>query len=226
VNESIKYLGFVFLIAACTSRTAHIDGKFKESGPWYYRTFQFKKDGTFDFNNQLGFHKERTITGTYVISDNIIFLNPDTDFLDQELKLKLRVIDSGCLRDYDNVFYSSDSLAGEKLTQAEYKFQEETTSILDTLREVQKEREYLDIVNQKYLNRYPNIIVSDVSVDYQGIVVVDKRELHLFEYVKVDTTYHNQTEHFLRLLVHKEPFEIYRLYNFEDSLRLIYKEGK
>lgn len=223
--KSMKILGLVFIITACTSGTTYIDGKFKESGPSYYRTFDFRKDGTFKFKNELGVNKEGPITGTYVISDNIIFLNPDTDFLDQDLNLKLKLINSDCLRDYDNVFYCTDSLAGENLTQAEGKFQEETISILDTIREVREEREYLEKVNQKWLQRSPfQILASDISVDYLGIVVVDRRELHLFEYDKVDTIYHNPPKYSIRLLVHKEPLEIYRLYDFTDSLRLIYKE--
>jgi len=201
VNK-FKILGLILLLTACESKTRTIEGKFIESGYNDHRSYDFKRDGTFTFRNRLG--HDTAATGTYIISNDIMFLDPDTDFHDRDIRVKLKVLSNDCLRDYDNIYYCSDSLQCEKVVSEDYAFQEEVVSILDTLPEITRQKERLDSIDGKFGGKV--WIASDLSVEHQGIIVVNRQEFHLFEYETARTAGYN-----IYFLVRKSPFEIYRL---------------
>lgn len=215
--RTILAIGLILLTLSCTNKDNYIDNKF--AGTEF--TYEFKKDRTYKFTGHWAF-EDLEYKGRYTISDNIIFLIPDYDshLFRGLLKPTLKIIDSQCLRDNDNNFYCTDNETVKKLDSVEYKFQEETVSILDTLQAVREERDLLENRNYSYRKKHKTgPIVSDLFVDYGGIIVVDRREFHLFQYVKTDSSYRSPRQYLLRLLVSKKPFEIYRLYDLQELLR-------
>ncbi len=213
--------GILLFVAACTSRIDRIEGNFVQSDEYSDdRSYRFKSDGVFEYENKTGW-RQGLVTGRYAILDSIILLYPDTENrLDREFNPKLKIINSQCVRDFDGTFYCTNKEIGKKLSDLEIKFEEEIVDILDTLKEVIEERARLDSLNLEFLkNREKQVLVSALTVDHNGIIVVDRQELHVFQYIRSDS---NPRKYFLTLLVRKKPFEIYRL-NSADEMTLIYK---
>src|SRR5688572_6937964 len=110
-------IGFVILTIQCTQRVEHankmknIEGKFIESGYFNNRTYEFKNDSTFKFSSGTSFFNEGPVIGKYSISRSYISLNPDSLSQMQEsyISKTLKVINSKCIRDYENIFYCTDS---------------------------------------------------------------------------------------------------------------------
>jgi hypothetical protein len=97
-------------------------------------TYSFKKDGSFVFTT-LGHFGNTTHTGKYSIIDNIILLNPDSDWgsFHGVLKEKLKIVNRDCLRDFDSNYYCLDWEVLEEYKEQEYFFQENTIRILDSI---------------------------------------------------------------------------------------------
>ena len=216
-TKNMFALGIMVFMMTCTNRATFVDEKFNgywASTEWIY---EFNKDGTFKFivNGHYDFSE---YNGRYIISDSIIFLNPDTDWqvFHGVIKQKLKIIDSECLRDYDNNFYCKNHNIVGELSEKELEFQTKTIDILDTLSIVRQEKKRLSKYEQK--TAFGDDL--EVKIRYSGIIVVKKQEFHLFQLEQTDLL---NTWILLDVMVKKKPFEIYEHISVRDSLKLIYK---
>jgi len=209
---------FAVLMTSCTSnlkkdRMQTIDKTF--FGLWAETewTYIFRKDGLFIFesNGHYGFAREM---GSYIIVDSSIYLTPNSDWmlLDGVLKTKLKIIDERCIRDADNNFYCQKIEDTDKRAHAEYEFQQYAISIMDSLNCVMDCRE--EMIDHKDFNK--------AEIVYDRIFLINKEEFHKFDLVRYDLKGYSQ---WLRLLVRKNPFEIY-YYKFNSELKLVYSMKK
>lgn len=211
-------LFFSVLMTSCTSnekkdRIQTIDKSF--FGMWDETewTYIFRKDGLFVFEAK-GHYGDAREMGTYFISDSSIYLTPNSDWLllDGVLKTKLKIIDERCIRDVDNNFYCQEFEDLYKRANAEYEFQQYAISIMDSLNCVMDcKAEMIDHKNFK-----------DAEIKYDRIFMINKEEFHKFDLVRYDSNGYCQ---WLRLLVRKNPFEIY-YYKFNSELKLVYSMKK
>lgn len=188
-------------------------------GLWAETTwiYEFKSDGHFKLKAE-GHYDFAEYSGTYIINDGIVFLNPDSDWqlLDGTLKPRLKIINSECLRDFDDNFYCSSIESTNKMIEREWEFKSKMISLLDTLSITKQEKEKTELTKgESTLGDFV------VSFKYDGIIVDKKRELHAFILDKSDYLNSWTIE---RYLINKAPFEIYQHTTRRDSLVLIYKD--
>lgn len=197
------------------SNLNYIDKKF--TGFWAETewTYEFRKDGHFQFKS-AGHYDFAEYSGTYIILDSLIFTNPDSDWqlFDGVIKSRLKIINSNCIRDYDNNFYCLSIDTIEKLNEREFDFQEIVLSLLDTLPITKTKKDKLKLRIGE--NDFDS---TKIEFIYDGIIIDKKRELHLFKLQKSDL---REIRTYESYLVNKNPFEIYQHTPKRDSLILIY----
>lgn len=175
-------------------------------------TYKFNEDGSFVFKSD-GHYDISTDSGIYVLIDSLILLSPETDWkmYDGVLKTRLKIISDNCIRDFDDNYYceSTDSLNFH--IDKEYEWQEQTKLILDSLPVVIKAK-------SKNENMDPNSFPD--KFDFYKIIVIEGIEYYSFRLKRRDGL-----EYFtlLKMLIKKDPFEIYQHHSKGDSLSLIYK---
>ncbi len=176
-------------------------------------TYIFRKDGLFIFESK-GYYGNTREMGSYFIVDSSIYLTPNSDWLllDGVLKTKLKIIDEHCIRDVDNNFYCQEFEDSDKRTHAEYEFQQYAISIMDSLNCVMDCKE--EMIDHKDF--------KDAKIEYDRIFMINKEEFHKFDLVRYELNGYSQ---WLRLLVRKNPFEIY-YYKFNGELKLVYSMKK
>jgi hypothetical protein len=218
----ILLIGLVELTSSCSNEALYMDDKF--NGLWAETEwiYEFRMDGTFNFRTN-GHYGNSEHKGRYIISDSIVFINPDTDWpmFDGVLRPRLKIVNKDCLRDYDNNFYCKDYETINEINNDEFEFKEKVISIIDTLSIVTKEKSRLMKIKQD------NFSVLDggpeIRISYNGIIVIDRREFHQFYVDRLALLNHWKN---LNFLVTKKPLAIYERLSRVDSMKLVYKEVK
>jgi hypothetical protein len=200
----------VVTLFSCAEKKAVLsktfEGLFVET-IWRYT---FNPDGRFTFQSE-GHYGDTTVDGTYILSDSVIFLNPETewDVRNGVLKTKLKIIDSTCVRDYDANYYCTTSDAVNNHIDEEMTFQSRVIAILDSISVVKNERLKINADKDD---------LTDVEIRYGGIIVIKNEEHHFFylsEFNLQETITH------LTFVVRKDPFEIYQHSLQGDRLELL-----
>lgn len=161
-------------------------------------TYDFEPNGNFIFRAS-GHYGNVVDSGTYLTGDNMIFLNPRSDWhvLAGVLKTRLKIIDSGCLRDFDSNYYCISIDDIDELSAKEFLFQDKVKTILDTTYLVRVEKERIE---KRYKEPYIHIV-------YNGIIVIDGNEFHEFNLKSY--TINVGAEVHLSFFSTKEPFDIF-----------------
>lgn len=171
----------------------------------------FRPNGTFTFQSE-GHYGNSIVEGIYVLSDSIVFINPETEWTVRHgaLKTKLKIINAECVRDYDDNYYCTDMDSVNHHIDQEMAFQAKVIGILDRSSVVRNERQRLETKGLDDL--------TDVALTYGGIIVIKSEEYHLFYLNEIsleDTFTH------LRFVVSKHPLEIYQHSLQGDHLQLL-----
>lgn len=159
---------------SCSEENLSLSGIY--TGYWAETRFQY----TFSLNNEFEFVTEghfgnTTTHGKYTTIDSFILLQPYTDWAMNHgvLKNRLRLIfDVDCISDFDNNFYCKNIELLNEMSERNYVLQDIIENRLLELEEVK------EIINKypeysKYNPKHPRF-------QYEGIVLVEKIELHLF----------------------------------------------
>lgn len=179
-------------------------------------TYEFKANGQFVFKSD-GHYGKVEDEGFYLIKDNLLFLNPNTDWhtFDGVLKTRLRILSKDCIRDFDNNYYcvSLDTL--NQLNEKEWAFKSRVIEIVDTLQIVEHEK-------KRVASNYPENEKLDFEIMYNQIVVIDGKEFHEFNLGRYDIK--DGRLSYLTFLAKKEPFEIAEYGRSGNEISIIYKE--
>lgn len=213
-TKTIIILGLLLSIISCDDRLNYFnktyEGLWAETR-WIYK---FKKDGTFKFITE-GHYDFSEHSGNYIIKDSIMFLNPDTDWpmLDGVLKTRLRIMSSDCIRDFDNNYYCMTTDSINEFIEQKYVFNEKAVEVIDNLNVVKDEK-----------NRISSHHKGDsleFSIDYNGIIVVNRKEYHIFS---LDRWTIEGSRRYLTFLVTKRPFEVYQHDYSGNKLTKVFNE--
>ena len=181
-------------------------------------SYSFKKDGRFTFTSS-GHYGNVAEEGKYAVIDDMILLNPDSDWhsLQGVLKPRLKLISSGCLRDYDGNYYCTDTDSTNYYIEQKYEFEEQVEGLLDKLPEVAHERKRLSYYMAK------DSSLEEPFIGFDKMLIVNNEEYYVFSLFQWND---KETYSYLDFLVKKNPFEIYQHYSSGDSLALVYKNNK
>ena len=175
-------------------------------------TYEFKPNGQFTFRAS-GRYGNVVDSGFYLMKDSLIILSPRSDWhvIAGVLKTKLKIIDSGCLRDFSSNFYCISLDDINELNETEFSFQDSVETILDTMHVVRMEKKRIE---SKYKDPY-------IDIGYNGIIVVDNVEFHEFNL----TNYTISTGHevYLSFFAKKKPFDIFEHDPTTSSMNSILK---
>jgi gamma-glutamylcyclotransferase (GGCT)/AIG2-like uncharacterized protein YtfP len=215
VNKyKIIVFGLLLCLISCDDRKLYFDKTFEGLWAETFWTYEFKSDGTFKFITN-GHYSDSEYSGDYIIKDSLIFLDADTDWpvLDGVLKTRLSIISENCLRDFDNNYYCVTIDSMNDFISKQYEFNERVIKLIDELEEVRDEK--------RRISTYDNGDHYKFRIKYDGIIVIDKREYHCFNFNQATF---EDSRTFLTFLVTENPFEIYQHDNAGNKLTKVYHE--
>jgi hypothetical protein len=214
--KGILLIGLISALTSCNKENRLLEKKYV--GLWMETswTYEFRDNGQFIFKSE-GHYGNVIDSGFYFIHDNLILLNPRTDWhaYDGALKTRLKIIDSNCIRDFNNNFYCVTVDIINPLNENEWTFQSRVIDIIDTLQVVNDEK-------QRVAKHYPDNEELEFKILYERIIVIDNREFHEFNLIRYDLKEGRQ--YYLTFLATKKPFEIFQHNSAGNKLSLIYKE--
>lgn len=178
----------------CEFIDAKYDGLWAET-MW---TYEFKPNGQFTFKAS-GHYGNVVDSGFYMIRDSIVLLSPRSDWqvVSGVLKTKLKIINSGCLRDFSGNFYCASIDDINELNDSEFGYRDSVEGILDTMHVVRIERERIE-------SRYQE---PHIDIVYNGIIVIENEEFH--EFSLTNYTISTGLEVYLSFFATKKPFDIF-----------------
>ncbi len=199
---------------SCNFKQNHISQRYEGMWAETLWVYDFRSDGKFNFKSEGHLGGEPN-TGTYAIIDSLILLNPDTNWgRGTGLSDRLKIINANCIRDFNNNFYCVIIDSINMLNEPEYKFQASVILIIKSLEIVKDEIVRVQSVNTDKQNDYQEA----PTIEYQGIIVINKKEFHEFDLMR----YELPGEHYyLRFLTSKKPLQIHLLNN-KNEIDLVY----
>jgi hypothetical protein len=201
---------FLATLFSCREKRPYLDHTFEGLFVETIWKYTFNTDGRFTFQSE-GHYGNTIVSGTYILSDSVIFLNPETEWgvRNGVLKTKLKIINSECVRDYDCNYYCTTPDAINSHVDEEMTFQSKVIAILDSTSVVKDER-------LKIATKMDEL--TDVEIRYGGIIVIKNEEYHFFYLNKYNL---QETITHLTFVVRKNPFEIYQHSMQGDNLELL-----
>ncbi len=171
----ISSLGFL-LAFSCTQKQDQTIALSKEPYEGFWASTQivytFKKDGSFTFETD-GHYGSVKNEGTYAILDSVLLLNPTTDaqLYHGVLKTRLKLMPDGCLRDYNNYHYCHSIELINESNRRINEFSNQAIKVLDTF----------TVIHRLKKQYNPEIGDEPPSFSYEGILLVDAQEYHVFD---------------------------------------------
>lgn len=166
----------VLVLSGCSSNDQRNEKYFTRTyvGYWgdtFWR-YEFKDNGRFVFSSNGHLGSREQDSGFYLIKDDLLILNPETDWrvINGALSRKLKIVNNCCVRDFQSNFYCEMLDSTTRFIEGEVSYQSKMERILDTCRIVRNEK-------ARVLQYNPS---EEFHILYEGIVMVEGKELHSF----------------------------------------------